>query len=81
MPVEEVARRKEELYLESLPSLKAVPEVLEHINMAVSHWLSFQEVPASLCALRYVHCSCSISLRPSFVLETTRRANLIQRLF
>jgi len=33
MPVEEVARRKEELYLESLPSLKAVPEVLEHINM------------------------------------------------
>lgn len=33
MPVEEVARRKEELYLESLPNLRAVPEVLEHIDL------------------------------------------------
>jgi HAD superfamily hydrolase (TIGR01509 family) len=33
MPVEEVARRKEELYLKSLPNLKPVPEVLEHIHL------------------------------------------------
>jgi HAD superfamily hydrolase (TIGR01509 family) len=32
MPVEEVNRRKEEAYLELLPQLKAVPEVLEHIE-------------------------------------------------
>ncbi len=32
MPVEEVAHRKEELYYDSLPHLKAVPEVLEHIE-------------------------------------------------
>jgi HAD superfamily hydrolase (TIGR01509 family) len=32
MPVEKVAHRKEELYYDSLPHLKAVPEVLEHIE-------------------------------------------------
>ena len=32
MPVPEVARRKEELYFDALPQLKAVPEVLEHID-------------------------------------------------
>src|SRR5258706_196245 len=32
MPVETVARRKESLYFELLPQLKAVPEVLEHIR-------------------------------------------------
>ena len=32
MPVPRVARRKEELYFEILPQLKAVPEVLEHIE-------------------------------------------------
>lgn len=32
MPVERVAGRKEELYFELLPELKAVPEVLEHIE-------------------------------------------------
>jgi len=32
MPVEQVSRRKEQFYLESLPQLKAVPEVLEHIE-------------------------------------------------
>jgi beta-phosphoglucomutase family hydrolase len=32
MPVESVARRKEELYFELLPELRAVPEVLEHIE-------------------------------------------------
>jgi HAD superfamily hydrolase (TIGR01509 family) len=32
MPVQKLARRKEELYFESLPHLKAIPEVLEHID-------------------------------------------------
>jgi HAD superfamily hydrolase (TIGR01509 family) len=32
MPVENVARRKEEFYFELLPELKVVPEVLEHIE-------------------------------------------------
>jgi beta-phosphoglucomutase family hydrolase len=32
MPVEAVSRRKESLYFELLPRLKAVPEVLEHIE-------------------------------------------------
>ena len=32
MPAKDVSRRKEELYFESLPQLKAVPEVLEHIQ-------------------------------------------------
>jgi HAD superfamily hydrolase (TIGR01509 family) len=31
MPVTQVEKRKEELYFESLPHLKPVPEVLEHI--------------------------------------------------
>ncbi len=32
MPVDSVARRKEVFYFEMLPELKAVPEVLEHIE-------------------------------------------------
>jgi beta-phosphoglucomutase-like phosphatase (HAD superfamily) len=32
MPIEKVARRKEQLYYDNLPQLKAVPEVLEHIE-------------------------------------------------
>lgn len=32
MPVEEVSKRKEEAYYAALPQLKAVPEVLEHIE-------------------------------------------------
>lgn len=32
IPVEEVCTRKERLYLEMLPELKVVPEVLEHID-------------------------------------------------
>jgi beta-phosphoglucomutase family hydrolase len=32
MPVEAVCNRKEELYYELLPQLKAIPEVLEHIH-------------------------------------------------
>jgi len=31
MPVEDVARRKEDLYYEALPQLQGIPEVLEHI--------------------------------------------------
>ena len=34
MPVEAVAHRKESLYYELLPQLKAVPEVLEHVEEA-----------------------------------------------
>lgn len=33
IPVDEVALRKEALYYENLPSLKAVPEVIEHIDL------------------------------------------------
>jgi HAD superfamily hydrolase (TIGR01509 family) len=32
MPVEKVARQKEDFYLEILPQLRAVPEVVEHIE-------------------------------------------------
>ena len=32
MPVEEVAEKKEALYLSLLPQLKAIPEVIEHID-------------------------------------------------
>jgi len=39
MPVAQVARRKEELYFEILPQLKAVPEVLEHIE------ISYRQIP------------------------------------
>jgi beta-phosphoglucomutase-like phosphatase (HAD superfamily) len=34
MPVEEIERRKEGMYYEILPTLKAVPEVLEHIEFS-----------------------------------------------
>jgi len=37
MPVAQVAERKEELYYEILPELKAVPEVLEHIHDKYGH--------------------------------------------
>jgi HAD superfamily hydrolase (TIGR01509 family) len=37
MPVDEVAVRKEALYFEILPGLKAVPEVLEHIHDKHGH--------------------------------------------
>jgi HAD superfamily hydrolase (TIGR01509 family) len=32
LPVEEVAERKEAIYLQLLPQLKAIPEVIEHID-------------------------------------------------
>jgi len=34
MPAEEIARRKEGMYYNILPELKAVPEVLEHIHIS-----------------------------------------------
>ena len=34
MPVEDVVHKKEQLYFDSLPNLKAVPEVLEHIELS-----------------------------------------------
>jgi HAD superfamily hydrolase (TIGR01509 family) len=59
MPVESVARRKEELYFEILPQLKAVPEVLEHIEasygripFAVVSGSTRDSVTASLEALK-----------------------------
>lgn len=42
MPVEEVATRKEQLYFNILPQLKAVPEVLEHIES------SFGRIPLAV---------------------------------
>ena len=37
MPVKEIQRRKEQLYFDILPELKAVPEVLEHIEISHGH--------------------------------------------
>jgi len=59
MPVEDVARRKEQLYYEILPQLRAVPEVLEHIEarhgqipFAVVSGSTRDSVTASLDALQ-----------------------------
>ena len=58
MPVEEVAHRKEDLYFRLLPRLKAVPEVLEHIEarhgqipFAVVSGSALDSVTASLTTL------------------------------
>jgi len=58
MPVEVVAHRKENLYYELLPQLKAVPEVLQHINFqhgripfAVVSGSTRESVTASLTSL------------------------------
>src|ERR1043166_1431011 len=58
MPVEQVAHRKENLYFELLPQLKAVPEVLEHIEakhgqlpFAVVSGSALDSVTASLTTL------------------------------
>ena len=58
MPVETVCTRKENLYLEVLPQLKVVPEVLEHIDaqhgripFAVVSGSTRESVTASLAAL------------------------------
>jgi beta-phosphoglucomutase family hydrolase len=59
MPVETVCRRKENAYLELLPQLKAVPEVLEHIDaqhgripFAVVSGSTRDSVTASLASLK-----------------------------
>jgi haloacid dehalogenase superfamily, subfamily IA, variant 3 with third motif having DD or ED len=59
MPVELVARRKEGLYFELMPQLRAVPEVLEHIEakqgqipFAVVSGSALDSVAASLTTLR-----------------------------
>jgi HAD superfamily hydrolase (TIGR01509 family) len=59
MPVEAVAHRKESLYYELLPQLKAVPEVLEHIEaqhgripFAVVSGSTRESVTSSLAALK-----------------------------
>ena len=58
MPLETVARRKENLYFELLPELRAVPEVLEHIEIghgrirfAVVSGSTRESVKGSLVAL------------------------------
>jgi HAD superfamily hydrolase (TIGR01509 family) len=58
MPVERVSTRKENLYLELLPQLKAVPEVVEHIEaqhgripLAVVSGSTRDSVTASLASL------------------------------
>ncbi len=58
MPVDAVSRRKEALYFELLPQLKAVPEVLEHIDaehgripFAVVSGSTRESVTASLVSL------------------------------
>jgi beta-phosphoglucomutase family hydrolase len=58
MPVEQVCARKENLYLELLPQLKAVPEVVEHITaqhkqipFAVVSGSTREAVTASLTSL------------------------------
>jgi HAD superfamily hydrolase (TIGR01509 family) len=58
MPVADVGKRKEELYFENLPVLRAVPEVLEHIEasygripLAVVSGSTRESVTASLTAL------------------------------
>jgi HAD superfamily hydrolase (TIGR01509 family) len=58
MPVDDVSRRKEGYYLKSLPQLKAVPEVMEHIEashgripLAVVSGSTRESVTASLQTL------------------------------
>jgi len=62
MPVEAVAARKESLYLELLPQLKAIPEVLEHIEaqhgripMAVVSGSRRDSVTGSLTVTNLIH--------------------------
>ena len=59
MPVERVAHRKESLYLEQLPHLKAIPDVVEHIDaqyrripFAVVSGSTLESVTASLTTVK-----------------------------
>jgi len=59
MPVEAVAHRKESLYFELLPELKAIPEVVEHID-AMYREIPFAVVSGSardsvMASLRSLH--------------------------
>lgn len=63
MPVEAVCSRKEKLYYELLPQLKAIPEVLEHIHaqhgqipFAVVSGGTREAVTASLTTLKILDC-------------------------
>ena len=62
MPVQPVAARKEDIYFELLPQLKAVPEVVEHIDaqhgripFAVVSGSTRESVTASLDSLQLLH--------------------------
>src|SRR5271157_6573693 len=62
MPVEVVSHRKESLYFELLPQLKAIPEVLEHIEaqhgripLAVVSGSTRDSVTASLASLKLLN--------------------------
>jgi beta-phosphoglucomutase family hydrolase len=62
MPVEGVSSRKENLYMELLPQLKAVPEVVEHIDaqhgripFAVVSGSTRESVTASLDSLKLLN--------------------------
>jgi len=59
MPVNEVSSRKESIYLQLLPQLKAIPEVVEHIEagqgripLAVVSGSTRESVTASLLAVK-----------------------------
>jgi len=62
MPVDQVARRKENLYFELLPQLRPVPEVVEHVEashgkipFAVVSGSARDSVTASLTTLNLLH--------------------------
>jgi len=62
MPVEQVSHRKEDLYFENLDQLKAVPEVMEHIEasygripLAVVSGSTRDSVTRSLAALKILN--------------------------
>ena len=62
MPVQDVSLRKEQLYMELLPQLKAIPEVVEHINaqhgripFAVVSGSTRDSVTASLASLQLLN--------------------------
>ena len=54
MPIDAVATKKEALYLEQLPQLKAIPEVLEHIQ-AEHGRIPFAVVSGSRRSRRFTH--------------------------
>lgn len=62
MPVEEMERKKEELYLVLLPDLEVVPEVLEHID------LQYGRIPLAVVS-GSTHESVSASLRSLHLLD------------